>query len=159
MSSGCRTSSASSRRRESRRNQENPRVGRSRGHTSPVPRGGFFFLNHRKALTAMPLGNSLVRTVARRQAAEANLARAATRAKDGKPRTQGRVRRSSRSCACCTHDPEERFPAASSGSRSSLSSGRVATTEFPNGIGPNRHVPEVPRRHVEEPAPRTTRSD
>src|SRR5215467_3221523 len=30
---------------------------------------------------------------------------AATRASVGKPRAQGRVRRSSRSCACCTHSP------------------------------------------------------
>jgi hypothetical protein len=38
---------------------------------------------------------------------------AATHASVGKQRAQGRVRRSSRSCACCTPDPEPRFPAAS----------------------------------------------
>ena len=74
---------------------------------------------------------------ARQQAAEANLASAATRASAGKPRAAGQFRRRSRTCACCLQIPEPRFPAApppqrgcraggpgSSGSRSSLFSGR-----------------------------------
>jgi len=56
----------------------------------------------------------------RKHAVIANLASAALQAEDGKPRTQGRVRRSSGSCARCAHHPEERFPAASSGSRSRM---------------------------------------
>ena len=71
---------------------------------------------------------------ARKQAAKANLASAATQASDGKPRAQGRVRRRSRTCACCPQIPEPRFPAASSGSRSSLFSGLFLTIEFPKGI-------------------------
>src|SRR5947199_1555661 len=82
----------------------------------------------------MPFGNSLAANTARKQAAKANLASAATQASDGKPRAQGRVRRRSRTCACCPQIPEPRFPAASSGSRSSLFSGRFLTTEFLKGL-------------------------
>jgi hypothetical protein len=71
---------------------------------------------------------------ARKQAAAANLASAATHATDGKPRAQGRFRRRSRTCASCLQIPEPRFPAASSGSRSSPFSGRYLTIEFPKGI-------------------------
>ena len=56
---------------------------------------------------------------------------------DGKLKSEGRVRRRSRTCACCLHDPEPRFPAASSGSRSSLFSGLFLTIEFPKGIAAN----------------------
>ena len=47
--------------------------------------------------------------------------RAARRTRQtGNREAEGRVRRRSRTCACCTHDPEPRFPAPSSGSPSSM---------------------------------------
>jgi hypothetical protein len=75
-----------------------------------------------------------VRKKARKQAAAANLGSAATPATDGKARAQGRVRRRSRTGACCLQIPEPRFPAASTGSRSGLFSGHILTIEFPKGI-------------------------
>src|SRR5438876_771635 len=70
----------------------------------------------------------------RKHAVKANLASAARHAADGKLRAEGRVRRRSRTCACCARVPE---PAVSRGVERFAEphvSGRFVTDEFQKGM-------------------------